>query len=246
VSSIKNRLGFLFFVGLLASASFGGVASGSIITYVTPTNATNSNANWPAVNGTYSQNYGLAFQTGSSGPFDIDWVNFELNTSSVSTGSASLTIALRNATNTTAYSAVAGTTEYAKDTVSFSMPTTTATAFTLNLSAAQIPNISSFAMQSNTAYALIVYAPSVNIGMGRTTGFGNGTTNNFYTVTNGFTMLGTLRNNSPNYANSASSYPTLAISFGATQSSGAVPEPSSMAIFGLVALGIGYLARRNS
>ena len=142
---------------------------------------------------------------------------------------------------------MAGTTEFAKDVVTFSMPTTTSTNFTLNLGSAQLSNISAYSLASNTSYALILYAPTSNIGMGRTTNFAAGTTNNFYTVTNGFTMLDTFRNNSANYNNNASSYPTLAISFGANPTPPpAVPEPTSMAIFGLGALGMAYLARRES
>jgi hypothetical protein len=163
-----------------------------------------SNANWSAVNGTYAQNFGYAFTTGSSGPFSIDWVNLQLNTSGQTVGAGALTIALRSTTNIMAYSAAAGTTAYAADTVNFTMPTTTSTSFTLNLTAAQLPNLSAFAMQSNTAYALILYAPSVNIGMMRKTGYADGTTNNFYQVTNGFTMLNTFRNN-VKYQNNASS-----------------------------------------
>lgn len=228
---------------LTAFVGFDGVATGETITYIKPTNAANSNANWPATSsGTYTQNFGIAFTTGSSGPFDIDWIHLGLNTSSVTANSASLTIALRNTTNTTAYSAVAGTTEYAKDTVTFSKPTTTATAFSLDLTSAQLTNISAFALQANTAYALILYAPSLNIGMQRTSGFANGTTNGEYTVTNGFTMLDTFRNNIANYSNNASSYPSLDISFGATVTA-PVPEidPSGLAsamslVMGSVAL----------
>ena len=228
---------------LINAFSISGVASGGTITYVKPANAPNSNANWPAVNGTYTQNFGIAFTTGSSGPFDIDWVNLELNTSNVTSGSASLTVALRNTTNSTAYSAVAGTTEYAKDTVTFSMPTTTATMFNVNLTSAQLPNNSAFSLASNTSYALILYAPSANIGMGRTGGFASGTTNTQYTVTNGFTMLDTFRNNSFNYFINSASFPTIGISFGATTADpSVVPEPSTLGLGALVAAG-GLLRR---
>ena len=136
---------------------------------------------------------------------------------------------MRNTTNTTAYSAVAGTTAYATDTVTFSKPTATSTAFSLDLTSAQLTNISAYPLQANTAYALILYAPTVNIGMTRTTGFASGTTNDEYTVTNGFTMLTTFRNNS-NYSNNSNSFPSLDISFGATVTA-PVPEidPSGLA-----------------
>ncbi len=230
----------------IASSCFEGVATGATITYIRPTNAANSNANWPALNGTYLQNFGIAFTTGSSGPFDIDWIRLGLNTSSVTSGTASLTIALRNTTNTTAYSAAAGTTAYATDTVTFSKPTTTSTAFSLDLTSAQLTNISAYSLLANTSYALILYAPSLNIGMQRTTGFLDGTTNGQYTVTNGFTMLNTFRNNSK-YSNNANSFPSLDISFGATVTA-PVPEidPGSLAsTMSLVIGSVAMLERRR-
>jgi len=219
--------------------------SGGTVTYVTPSGVMDSNANWPG--GTnFSNNFGYAFITGSSGPFNIGWVDLELNTSTQTVGAGSFKIALHDTTNTTAYSAVATSTAHATDVVNFTMPTTTSTSFTLNLTAAQLPNLSAFAMQSSTAYALILYAPTVSIGMRRDTGYASGTTNNFYTVTNGFTMLDTFRNNLPNYANSGSSNPTLGISFGATTGASAVPEPGAMLMSGLIGLGLVYRLRRRT
>lgn len=212
------------FLTLMSACSVSGSAF-AVTTWVTPSSTPNSNANWPAVNGTYSQNFGIAFKTGSSGSFGIDWITLNLNTSNVTAGSSSLKIALRNTTNSTAYSAVAGTTEYAMDIVNFTMPTTTATMFDLELDFSDLPNISSYSMQSDTSYALILYAPSNNIGMGRITGYANGTTNTHYTTSDGFAVLDTFRGNSPNYSNNPSSFPALGISFGETS---AVPEPGQM------------------
>ena len=218
----------------------GGVAQASLVTWFTQTDTSNSNANWPS--GTlYSNNVGVAFKTGAAGPYVIDWVVLGLNTSSITSGSSSVKLALHNTNNTTPYSAVAGATEYAVDTLNFSMPTTTATNFDLSLTAADIPNISSFSMNANTTYALILYAPSSVIGMQRKTGYANGTTNNFYTVTEGFTALDTFRNNVANYSVNASSFPTLDISFGETS---AVPEPSTYALL-CISLGVVGYARRK-
>jgi len=147
---------------------------------------------------------------------------------------------LRNTTNTTAYSAVAGTTAYAVDTVAFTKPTTTSTNFSLDLTSADLTNISAFSLQSNTAYALILYAPTENIGLQRTTGFANGTTNANYTVTNGFTMLDTFKNNTANYSTNANSYPTLDISFGATTAP--VPEIDPNGLASTMSLVIGSVA----
>jgi len=78
-------------------------------------------------------------------------------------------------------------------------------------------------MSPNTSYALVLYAPTSNIGLQRTTGFASGTTNSQYTVNSGFTALSTFRNNN-NYSNNANSFPSLAISFGENS----IPEPTSV------------------
>ena len=147
---------------------------------------------------------------------------------------------MRNTTNTTAYSAVAGSTEYAVDTVAFTKPTATSTNFSLDLTSADLTNISTFSLQSNTAYALILYAPTVNIGFQRTTGFANGTTNANYTVTDGFTMLDTFKNNTANYVVFPRSFPTLDISFGATAAP--VPEIDPSGLASTMSLVIGSVA----
>jgi hypothetical protein len=212
-----------------------GSATADVITYVSPSLASNSNATWTSGGTNYTTNYGIAFTTGPSGPFDIDWVDVGLSTASSGVSAASLTVALHAATNSTPYSAVASATAYATDTVSFSMPATSATDFTLQLTSSDLVNISNYSLQSNTSYALILYAPSANFAIQRTSGIANGQTNNNYDVTNGFVMLDTFRNNAPNYTNTSGSYPTLAISFGANAAS--VPEPSVVGIGMILAAG---------
>lgn len=207
---------------ITAAASLLAGPALAATTWIAPL-MTNSNANWPAVNGAFNQNYGIAFKTGSAGPFSMDWLQLRLSSSNVTGGpTATLKVALRNTTNDIAYSAVAGTTEYALDTVSFTLPATTSTYFDVNFDPLGIPNLAAFEMQPNTSYALILYSPSVNIGMARQSGYANGTTNDQYTTSEGFAVLDTFRNNLPNYSNNTSSYPSLAISFGAAS---AVPEP---------------------
>jgi hypothetical protein len=202
----------------------------------------------PSVNGSstistgiaYTSNLGYAFKTGSSGTFDIDWINLEL-TSSAASGSGTFKIALHATDNETAYSAVASSTAHATDTVSFTTPATSNTPFVLELNATHLSNISGYSLQGNTAYALFVYnATGSPIALRRLQGLADGTTNDAYTVTNGFTMLDTFRNNSPNYTNSTGSYPAFAISFGTTE---AIPEPSALAMLSVFA-GCG-LVRRN-
>ena len=109
---------------------------------------------------------------------------------------------------------MSGTTVFASDTIAFSGPTTAATNFAVNLSAANFPNISSYAMTGTTGYSLRLWGPSSGYGIQRTTGYANGTTNNFYTVSDGFVALDTFRNNVANYTNTTNSYPTLSIAFG--------------------------------
>lgn len=203
--------------------------------WVDDTSTPNSNANWPAINGSYNQNFGIAFITGNTSPnYNIGWIDIGLNTSGVTAGSASLKVALHQATNSTPYSAVAAATAYATDVVSFSKPTTTSTPFKLELTSAQLPNITSYAMTPATSYALILYSPDLNIGMMRTTGYASGTTNNAYTVSNGFVMLTTFRNNL-NYTNNASSFPSLDLAFGNFASPPA-PVPAPLGVAGLAAM----------
>ena len=227
------------FIATIASLIAGQALA--VTTWITPSDPSNSNANWPG--GTaYTNNFGIAFKTGPTGTFSMDWLTIRLSTSTVTAGTSSFKVALRNTDNTTAYSAVAGTTEYAIDTITFSMPITTSTNFNLELDALEFPNISGHAMAANTTYALIVNAPLNNIGMGRTTGYSNGTTNNFYTVTEGFTMLDTFRNNA-NYFNNASSYPSLAFSFGEEVS--AIPEPGSLVSLSVMLSSAAFLRTRR-
>jgi hypothetical protein len=83
-----------------------------------------------------------------------------------------------------------------------------------------------------------------DVGIQRTTGYANGTTNAFYAVSDGFVALDTFRKNVANYTNTTISYPTLSIAFGAV----AVPEPATCASLraGLGLTGIVVWRRRQS
>ena len=217
-------------------------AYGANVTWFGPSQASNSNATWSGT--TSAQNYGVAFITGTAGTYSMGWFTIGLNTSSTgTTGSGALNVELRSTDNLTPYSAVSGTTLYASDVITFSSPTTVATNFTVNLLPADFPNISAFAMSGTTGYSLRLWGPSRGYGIQRTTGYANGTTNNFYTVNDGFVALDTFRNNTANYTNTTNSFPTLSIAFGTT----AVPEPSTSAIAlaGLACGGYSMLRRRK-
>jgi hypothetical protein len=196
---------------------------------------------------TYTTNLGYAFKTGSSGPFDVDWVKLEL-TSGATSGSGSFKISIHGTDNDTPLSAVASSTAYAADTVNFTTPGTANTPFDLILNAADLPNISAYSLLSNTAYSIFVNSASGSgIALRRQQGLASGNDAiAAYTVTSGFTVLDTFRNNQPNYATSQGppvSYAVFAMSFGVE----AVPEPSTyaMALAGLACGGYSMLRRRK-
>lgn len=225
------------FTGISAATGPGSEACAAIVTWFGPAFASNSSASMKT--GTaFNQNFGVAFTTGTSGTYSLGWLTIDLNTSSVTTGSGSFQVSLRNTTNTTPYSAAAGTTLFAADTITFTMPTSAATNFTLNLAPADFPNIANYVLSGSTAYSLSLNGAvpvSPVFGLQRTTGYAQNTTNNFYTVNDGFVALNTYSNN-VYYTNNTNSYPTLSIAFGTL----AVPEPGSciLAVAGLTCLGV--------
>jgi hypothetical protein len=171
----------------------------------------------------------------------MDWVTLEL-TSGATSGSGTFKLSIHDSTSTTPFVGVAGSTAYATDTVSFTTPATANTPFLLTLRAADIPNVSGYSMLANTAYTLFVNGASgAGIALRRTQGIANGSTNAFYTVSNGFVALDTFRNQTPNYSNSAGSYPGLHIAFGQT----VVPEPSTWALGGIATIFCVALRKRS-
>jgi hypothetical protein len=228
---------------LAVLGAFASPALGASVTYVAGPSLSDLNGSSSISSGTiYSTNLGYAFRTGSSGTFDIDWIKLEL-TSGASSGSGSFKISLHNTDNWTAYSAVAGSTVHAADTVNFTTPSTANTPFELTLTSGNLPTISAYSLLPDTVYALFVNSQSGSaIALRRNQNLANGTTNDAYTVTNGFTMLDTFRNNTPNYTN-GTGYPAFAISFGGELS--AVPETSNMA-FLAVLVGSGLVRRHRA
>ena len=227
---------------IFALMVFGALASpalGATVAYVSlPTGMTNGSASIQA--GTdYTTNLGYAFKTGPSGNFDVDWIILEL-TSGAAAGSGLFKISIHGTDNDTAYLAVPSSTVYAADTVSFTTPASPNSPFELALGVDDIPNISAYSLLPNTAYSIFINSLSGSpLALRRAQGLANGTTNDAYDVTNGFTVLDTFRNNGANYMNNAgppSSHPAFAISFGTTS---AVPEPSSsLGTLGILAAGM--------
>lgn len=219
---------------VLGLGSLPSSVSAGPVTFVTPKNAPNGSSSIQA-GITYTTNLGYAFKTGSSGPFDIDWVS--MNLTSASNGvSVSFKISIHGTDNEIPYSAVASSTAYASDTVTVTTPGTSNTPFDVTFTSAEIPNIANLSLLSNTSYSLFVNSVAGGgLALRRIQGLTANTANDAYAVTNGFVMLDTFRNNTPNYTNSPGSYATFAMSFGGTASApSAVPEPATLAISTLV------------
>lgn len=218
--------------------------SASTVAWVEPSAASDTSASFPS-GGTYTSNFGIVFKTGSSGTFSMDWLLLGLFSSGHTATSATLKVELREPTSSVPYQGVASTNVHTTDTVTLTMPGTTNTNFDVNLTAADAPNLMGFTMDPNTAYSLIVYSPSVGFTMRRKTGYSNGTTNDYYTVTDGFQVLDTFRNNTANYNNNPNSFPTLSIAFGGSGAA-SVPEPAGAGAALLVgSAGMGLVRRRK-
>lgn len=209
--------------GLAALLCLVSTGSAAVTTWVEPTDAANGSSTVPTGT-TYTSNLGIVFKTGSSGTFSMDWLRLSLT--SGTSGATSFSVQLRNTDSETPYVGVAGTTLHVSDTINFSIPTPTNTPFDVTFTAADAPNLMGFTMQPNTAYALMINSASSSFALRRTQGYADGTTNGKYTVTNGFSVLDTFRNNTPNYANTSGSYPTFHMAFGGTSTPSAVPEPA--------------------
>jgi hypothetical protein len=235
--------------GVVAVSGFcATTASGTPVAYVAGPTATDGSSSI-STGTTYTTNLGYAFKTGGSGPFDIDWIKLEL-TSTAASGSGSFKIWINGTDNDTPLSAVASSTVYAADTVNFTTPGTANTPFDLILNAADLPSISAYSLLSNTAYSIFVNSASGSgIALRRQQGLASGNDAiAAYTVTNGFTVLDTFRNNTPNYQNvTGSSWAAFAMSFGTTQAT-PIPEidPSGVgSVLALVGGALGLLERRR-
>jgi len=244
-----NAMLVLVGLGFLGLGLCATTASATPVAYVAGPGPTATNGSSSISSGTtYTTNLGYAFKTGGSGTFDIDWIKLEL-TSTAASGSGSFKIWINGTDNDTPLSAVASSTVYAADTVNFTTPGTAGTAFDLELSAADLPNISTYSLLSDTAYSIFVNSSSGSaIALRRQQGLASGNDAiAAYDVTNGFTVLDTFRNNTPNYQPTAgTSWAAFAISFGTT--SAPVPEidPSGVgSVLALVSGALGLLERRR-
>jgi hypothetical protein len=245
--------------GVVAVSGFcATTASGTPVAYVAgPGSAATNGSSTIPTGTTYTTNLGYAFKRDGSGSFSIDWIKLEL-TSGATSGSGSFKISINGTDNATSLSAVASSTVYAADTVNFTTPATANTPFFLELSAAAIPNIAAAVLSNtpptpNTAYSIFVNnASGSGIALRRRQGLADGDAAiAAYTVTNGFTVLDTFRNNTPNYHTQsgppASSFVAFAMSFGTTQAT-PIPEidPSGVgSVLALVSGALGLLERRR-
>jgi len=232
-------------IPLLAVVMYGLVGSAAHaapITWFAPVDPANGSSSIPTI-ASYTSNLGVAFKTGPNSTYSLDWVNLELTSGTANTD-ITVKLALHDATNDIAYSAVAGANEYAVDTLSFKTPATANTPFDLYLDASLIQNMSSYVMSGNTAYTLLLYNSSASVALRRRQGYAENTANDFYTVGGGFEALDTFRNNTPNYSNTTGSYVTFAISFGGTEPA-SVPEPPTLALAASAIAGWWFVARRR-
>jgi hypothetical protein len=238
------RWGIVSAVLIHAAASSTALASN--VTWFAPSAAANGNASIgtssdPLSGSLSAGNLGVAFTTGSAGPFTMSWLNLTLYGPSdalTAPGSFSFKIALHATSNSTVGSAVAASTAYATDTVTFSAGDLVPGYQTKTLTASQLTNVMGYAMAANTSYALIIYDYEALTYTGGTPGVGRqqglytsaAAAAAAYSVTNGFTALNTFRNNTT-WSIAAGNFPTLGISFGATAS--AVPGSGAMAMLGM-------------
>jgi len=86
----------------MALGLFASTVSAGVVNYVAPSGAANGSSSIQSGT-TYATNLGLAFKTGASGPFDIDFVTLSL-TSGSSSSSVSFKISIHGTDNETAYS----------------------------------------------------------------------------------------------------------------------------------------------
>ncbi len=239
------RWGIVSAVLIHAAASSTALASN--VTWFGPSAAANGNASLGTSSDPLASsggNLGVAFTTGSAGPFTMSWLDLTLlgqSGASAATGSFSFKIALHATTNSTVGSAVAAGTALALDTVTFSAGDLVSGYQTKTFTASQLTNVMGYAMAANTSYALIIYDYEALTYTGGTPGVGRqqglytsaAAAAAAYSVTNGFTALNTFRNNSTwnIAAPPGTNFPTLGISFGATVS--AVPGSGAMAMLGV-------------
>jgi len=238
-TALPNYYSRAWRMAAIALCGIAGATQAQTVTYLGPYTPWNGSGSI-STSTSYTSNLGVAFLTGSSGPFSIDWMNLGLISTLGAGTSISFKVALHDTTNSTPYSAVAGSTELAVDTVTFALPVPSSTAFELELIAANIPNISAYTMQSSTAYSLIVYNTSAALALRRTQGFAENMTNDSYLSEAGFVALNTFRNN-VYWSNVPGSYPNIHITFGAN----AIPEPSTLGFTGLLLAAAALARARN-
>ena len=229
-SKLSHLAGKLCGLLALTVIFMGSTASASVV-YVSSTMTFNSRGTMEGANYNSVGTRGIFFTTGSSGPYNIDLIStvFMTDTGVAVGDTFTFNIDVRNVSG-----GLPGTTLYTTDTVTWQSTSAPGTDQNVNLGQADLPNISSYAFQSNTAYSLVVYgmkhlgSSANNVSMRRNTTTGAAQTVSY---ADGFSNAGFFQNNFT-YTGSHS------ISIGTS-----VPEPSTLALIGLGALA---LCRRNA
>ena len=223
--------------GLLAlSAIAAGSTARADQLYVNSTMTFNGSGTMEGDLYTSTGSRGIVFTTGSTGPFTIDLIDTVFKTNSGSIGDTyTFNIDVRNVS-----SSLPGTTLDATDTVTFTSAFAPGTNQNVNLTSADLTNISKFAFQSNTTYSVVFYhmthsgSLSNVVAMERDSSHGPGTTVSY---SDGFSNAGFFQNNNTSYTGS------FPITLG--HSVAAVPEPSTLALACLGSLAAVALSRRS-
>ena len=228
-SKISRFAGRLCGLLALTAIVMGSAASASVL-YVSETMTFNSRGTMEGASYNSLGSRGVFFTTGPSGPYTINLLDtvFMTDTGVAAGDTFTFNLDVRNVSG-----GLPGTTLFATDTVTWQSTSAPATEQNVNLRQADLPNISSYAFQSNTAYSLVLYgmeylgSPNNKVAMMRNTTLAAASTVSY---TDGFSNAGFFQNNFT-YAGSHSI------------SIGTVPEPSTLALIGFGALA---LCRRNA